>query len=114
MTKVLAKKYGGNQNQANGEGTEAKPEAKPAMASASSNMVGSINCDKAVILGEEFDLLFGYDEKAVAKAEPKADSGHSTNTLGQEDVGDLLRQATEEGGGVDREQTPTFERCGLL
>ena len=87
MAKMLATKYG-DKTPTNESNTE--------NASTSGAMVGSMNSDKAVILGEEFDLLFGYERSA---GEPRPNNLSGNNDVAMED---LLRQAGT-AGTADRE-----------
>ena len=64
MTEMLAAKYGGNETN-----TDSDAEDADVIAKAAKNMiVGSVATDKATILGQEFDLLFGYEEEEEEEA----------------------------------------------
>ena len=63
MAKMLAQKYGNNSS---------TDDASSEMVAAASAMAGSVNTDKAVILGKEFDQLFGY-----TAPEPRGDNSSS-------------------------------------
>lgn len=105
MTKMLAIKYGDKTSSA---------ESSPSEASPGSAMVGSVNSDKAVILGQEFDLLFGYEaptggrsSRALASITTPSMSGPTgtsggpqpNNSFGFNDteIQDILRQTGGDG-----------------
>jgi hypothetical protein len=73
MRVVLEKKYGSaapvdDEDKKDGE----EEDTKPASAKSASALVGNIMTDKARILAEEFDLLFGVDTDIKPDCKPEA------------------------------------------
>ena len=54
-----------------------KPAAKPSAATAAAPLIGSITTDKATVMEDEFDLLFGVDTAAAAPPVPDYASSSS-------------------------------------
>ena len=74
IREMLEKKYGSKIAAADDDREEdKKPAAKPA----ATPMVGSIQSDKAVVMEDEFDLLFGVDKAAKADV-PMPDATESS------------------------------------
>ena len=82
MSKMLAIKYGNDSSQKSSSGNSA----------AASVMVGNMNSDKAVILGQEFDLLFGY-KPPPSHSRSNTSSRSTQSRIDDAEMDDLLLQA---------------------
>ena len=67
MSKMLAIKYGNNTSTAD---SKASPDNASEGVATGGALAGCVKSDKAVILGKEFDLLFGY---VAPKSEPRSE-----------------------------------------
>lgn len=75
MKTMLDKKYGATTISGSAENPSSEDEdKKPA---ASSNVVGSLKTDKAQIVAEEFDILFGVNRNSALDAVPDVASSRS-------------------------------------
>jgi len=79
IRKMLEKKYGSSSKEDNDSDDDDDEDYNPGSKPAATPMVGSIVSDKAAVMEDEFDLLFGVESDASENTTP-ADSNSDNNT----------------------------------